>query len=288
MNKITYKFSIIIIGLFSLFLSFHSAQATVGGPTFVSSLAYNARENAFYYTEVSHSGRGCPPIVHRIDLATSIDTEVVSCDQFEQDFSYSDEGMSRYNKFIADIYQTLTPVGSVSLAKNKIDVVVEKVSEEIQAGEKFWTTFRAGVRQDGRQIAVFEFRGCDASQPHLFEGYMIPNTNKMALLLSNKGDCFEGGYVYESLWILDGVQYFDTNIVRAVKDAVQADANSGTLVVAANASPEPTTPTDQTTNPSTPTVPSQNKNLSILFFVFMLLIVVVAGFYFGRKFLRNS
>jgi hypothetical protein len=71
----------------SLVITTGEVSATVGGPTYISAIAFKAEDNALYYTVHDNSGRGCPPIIHVIDLDTLKDTEIKSCDEFEQEFS---------------------------------------------------------------------------------------------------------------------------------------------------------------------------------------------------------
>lgn len=124
-----------------------------------------------------------------------------------------------YEQYISDFYRDLTYLGSVSLKKNKINIKVSTVSENVEYNEVFWTEFRATISQDDKEIAQIDFKGCNKEQPHTFEGYMVPDTDKMAVLISNVGDCFEGGYIYEKLFLIDKVKYYDTTIIRSYKQA---------------------------------------------------------------------
>ena len=115
------------------------------------------------------------------------------------------KNQQKYVQFIHDTYQNLSYLGSVSLKKNNIDIKVEFISEnKAEDGEVYWREFDAIIAQDGKALTRTRFRGCSKDQPHIFEGYRIPNTDVMAILISNKGDCFEGGYVRESLSNLKG------------------------------------------------------------------------------------
>lgn len=280
MNKIKILVSsLFLLVVFSFLISSDTILATVGGPTYISAIASDAAGTPVFYTVNDNGGRGCPPIVHKIDLVTSQDTPVKSCDDFENEFTYSTAGLQKYNQFISDVYQNLGYLGSVSLEKNNIDIRVEFVSEEIQAdysSEPVWTNFRAHISQDGKELGTIDFRGCSVDQPHVFEGYMIPNSDKMVILISNKGDCFEGGYVKESLHMIGGVNYHDTNAVRGFKTASATEPNSGNVVVYAFTQPVSTGNDD--------TKSSEGKYFGILLLGLIALVVgLVAGYFVGKK-----
>lgn len=268
MSKL-YIFLIILGFLFTT----NSAFATVGGPTYISEIAFSATDNAVSYKVHDEGGRGCPPIIHKIDLGTLQDSEIKSCDQVEQEFPFSEASVQKYDQFIADIYQNLSYLGSVSLKKNNIDVQVEFVSEYKMEGfdEPVWNNFRATIIQDGKEISKIDFKGCAKDQPHVFEGYLIPNSDKIAILISNKGDCFEGGYVKEILSVVKGIKYYDENIVRSFKSASATEPNAGNMVVYAGTS-EPTPQPEET--------PFSNKNV---YAILAIILGLGLGYFFGRK-----
>lgn len=245
-------------------------MATVGGPTYLSQIAYKASDNSVYYLESDMGGKGCPSIIHSISLATNKDVEVKTCDEVFQQFFSGESGEQKYSQFITDTYQSLPYLGSVSLKNNNIAVRVEVLSERIENGEKYWTEFRATLTQDNKEVAKLDFRGCAEDQPHIFEGYGIPNTDAMAILISNKGDCFEGGYVKENLSVVKGIKYYDTNIIRSVKGNGATEPNTGNMVVYATASP-------------TSSTPQKNLDTKIILMAALLLVGGVLGYIVGRK-----
>ena len=212
--------------------------ATVGGPTYLSEIAYNASNNAIYYLVNNYGGKGCPPIIHSINLANNQNTEVKTCDEVLQEYfkDYSEENNQKYRQFISDFYENLSHpyLGSVSLKKNKINVNVRALSEHVENGEKYWTEFRATITQDNKDVAKIDFRGCDKEQPHVFEGYKIPNSDAMVGLISNKSNCFEGGYTGEALYPIKNVKYYATGIVRGFKGSSATEPNLGNLTVYAS------------------------------------------------------
>lgn len=230
------KFSQALIIVFILFAFSPKVLATVGGDTYVSQIAYNPLSNLIYYISTSYSGRGCPPILRGIDTLKSTDREVKTCEQVFEEFSVGTDmlGDKSYKKYISDFYKELTPLGSVSLKKNNISINVVTVSEQVVGGETMWTNFRATVTQNQKTLGQINFRGCSKDQPHLFEGYMVSDSDQMAILISNKGDCFEGGYVNESLHLIKGVTYYDTAVIRAYKQDAAAEPNAGNYVITAS------------------------------------------------------
>lgn len=267
--------ALFLLAVFSFLTSTEKVFATVGGPTYISGIASDATNKFLYYTVNDGGGRGCPPIVHKVDLNTLQDAPVKSCDDFEKEFPYTEAGLQAYNQFISSVYENFLYLGSVSLEKNNITVDVKFISEEIQEGygdSPVWSNFRARISQDGRELGSIDFRGCTADQPHIFEGYMIPNSDTMALLISNKGDCFEGGYVKETLHVISGVKYYDTNIVRSFKTASATEPNVGNVV--ARVSTEQSSAVCSV-NGKTVDCPESLSVFAALFFLGVLLIVLV-------------
>ncbi|MDP3993611.1 MAG: hypothetical protein Q8P75_01345 [bacterium] len=208
-------------------------------------------------------------------MITLEDSEVKSCDQFLQEFSYTEEGMQKYSQFIADTYQNLSYLGSVSLKKNNINVQVEFLSEHIEDGYTFWSEFRAILTQDNKEVAKVDFRGCANEQPHIFEGYMIRNSDAMAILISNKGDCFEGGYVKEDLRIIKGIKYYDTNIVRSIKEESATEPNLANIIVYAAA--------DDTENNDKTLAPQKSSTANIVLLVVTFILGTTLGYTLGKK-----
>lgn len=221
----------------AVFVYANTASATVGGPMLVSHLGYKPGERAVYYIQHDGGGRGCPPIVHRIGLEDLEDKEVVSCAQAEERYDFSNGGYNRYEAELFDtLYKDVSYLGSVSLKGNGITIEVRSVKENFveDSDWKVSTDFNAKVMQDGKLVGEFDFRGCSKDQPHVFEGYMILDSDEMALLLSNKGDCWEGGYVEEEVFILNGVSYKDKNVVRSYKEKQPTEPNLANMIVYAD------------------------------------------------------
>lgn len=278
------KFGVASVAALALALIFvvapTPAAATVGGPTYISQLATDEGSVNLYYIVNDNGGRGCPPIIHKTTIANGNDVEVKTCNEIE---ATSGSSYSAYNAFVADTYADLHYLSSVSLAKNHITIRIEKTGENLDGEYRLWTDFRATISQDGKELAKIPFRGCSPDQPHVFEGYMIPSTgvvasDAMALLISNKGDCFEGGYVRENLHIVKGVKYLDTTPVRTFKRAEATEPNTGNAVVYVGATggvdvnePPPGVFTD---------TPMMREILALLA---VLIVGVVVGFLVGKR-----
>lgn len=290
MSKKIILSSLFLLAVFSLLISSNKVLATVGGPTYISQIAYKASNDSVYYLVSNMGGKGCPPIIHSINLAKIQDTEVKTCDEvFQQFFSdYSEENQNKYRQYIHDTYQSLSYLGSVSLEQNNIDINVEFITENVaEDGQVYWREFDAVIAQDGKTLTRIRFRGCSIDQPHIFEGYRIPNTDAMAILISNKGDCFEGGYVNESLHIIKGIKYYNTNIVRSIKEESATEPNTGNMVVYATTKD---VANENNINNTPTTSPSSQKN-SVTGLVLMVAFVIVGttlGYILGRKSSRSS
>lgn len=278
---------IIVSVIFSFSISTEKVLATVGGPTYISSIAFNAQENSVYYTVHENGGRGCPPIIHEINLTTLKDLEVKSCTRVEQEFLSGEyeEGIKKYSQFVAGTYQNLPYLGSVSLEKNNISIDVEFLSEHIEDGYTLWSEFSAVVIQGNEEISKINFRGCAKDQPHIFEGYRIPNSDTMAILISNKGDCFEGGYVNEGLYVVKGIKYYDTDIVRSIKEQSATEPNQGNTVVYAVLDGTGNNASDNDNDDAS--VPQKNSVANIALTAAAFGVGAILGYVLGKKSSRS-
>ena len=126
----------------------------------------------------------------------------------------------------------------------------------------------------------------------MFEGYRIPDTDSMVILISNKGDCFEGGYVNESLSIINGIKYYDTNIVRSIKEASATEPNLGNMVVYAktdtatiNNNLDDTPLTDLSITTSSP---QKNSVAETILIAIIFIIGITLSYFVGRKSSRSN
>ncbi|HYC34546.1 MAG TPA: hypothetical protein VEC13_02330, partial [Candidatus Paceibacterota bacterium] len=155
MNKINHLLLLTLAIVASAFASLDYAEATVGGPTTISAIAHDSAQGSVYYTVHDGGGRGCPPIIHIIDLLTLKDRELKSCGDVEQDV-FSDDGqanLEKYAQYRTDVYDKLSYMGSISLKKNNIDIRVTHLKENLFEDYVISNEFRATVMQDGKELA---------------------------------------------------------------------------------------------------------------------------------------
>ncbi|MEK7646461.1 MAG: hypothetical protein AAB381_02090 [Patescibacteria group bacterium] len=260
-------------------LSIHSAQATVGGPTYIGSFKYNKADESVYFTQLSLSGRGCPPVLQKISLVSgNIDT-AFSCDQGEALYSgnYSDiqpKVLEEISKMISE-YKDLTPL---NLLKNNIAIDITFNKSETLESDPTWiihSLFTATVYQNGSKIDEFSIKGCNIEQPFTFAGYMIPGFEKKIVLLSStKSDCFEGGYTGESLHVVSNVTLIDPTPSNQYKHFESPLVpNEATLIVF---EPETLASADGTD-------PTRRYGTLIL----AVLLALVVGIYVGKIFFKK-
>ncbi len=223
--------------LFTLFVGTNTAHATVGGPTFVYDFTYNHADESVYYIRNSQNGRGCPPELLKISLATGASQVAYSCDEGEK-LLVPANGYDLFpvNTKIVSLTNSFKPLTPIHLKKNDFSVEVrfvnyENISPEID--EILKANFIASVSQAGKKLVEFPIVGCKETQPFTFAGYAIPGfEKKIVLLLSAKGDCWEGGYINESLHVVGGVTILDrTSVVDFDKRNAPLIAANGTLEV---------------------------------------------------------
>lgn len=198
---------IMVLAALVVFASFGTdAFATVGGPTYIGNFKYNPADESVYYILRSDSGRGCPPILQKISLATEKIETAYSCEDGEKLYYESNTGSINEINKITQNFKDLTPI---NLTDNKIQIDLNFVTAETFGEENSIAkrNFTATVYQNGQKIDQFAIPGCTLDQPFTFAGYAIPGfEKKIALLSSGTGDCFEGGYTTENLFVIGGLQ----------------------------------------------------------------------------------
>ncbi len=282
--KIIYKFLIIFV---TLFIS-GSALATVGGPTFIYTFKYNPLDESVYYIENSESGRGCPPELMKISLNSGKVEVALSCDEGEKIIEGNGYEFSPVYAEIERRTGSFKQLVPINLKDNRISIDVSFVnytnfSPEISEIKN--ANFVASVYQDNKKILDFPISGCSLKQPFVFGGYAVPGFDKkIVLLLSAKGDCWEGGYIYESLHVVGGVSNLDkTYLGNFYKGPSALVPNEGTLVVfeadtinkniAATNNPELSAETD-----------ANSKNTGMIPYAILAVVLGLGlGYFFGRK-----
>lgn len=222
---------------FAVLVGATTAHATVGGPTLIGSFSYNPENESVYYILESQDGRGCPPSLRNISLASEAITTELSCNEGEDLIGSDYSNQNGVFQRISEMTQGFKYLNPINLSKNDIAVDVNFVeSETLEGSPEFIirSQFVAEVYQGGKKIDGFEIQGCDVDQPFSFAGYAIPGFEKKIILLSStKGDCWEGGYSFERLHVIGGLSVLDrTSSGNEYKSQASALVpGAGTLVV---------------------------------------------------------
>ncbi len=278
MNKVL----IICFSLAVLLLGASHAHATVGGPTYVYDLKYNSADTSVYYTEISESGRGCPPILRKVSVATHTTKTVLSCDDTQE---LPIESVEAEIEGTTAGFKNLTPI---SLTNNNVRITLIQTGVDTFDGVKDFsrTFFTANIHQDDNFIGSIDIQGCDADQEFLFAGYAIPTlTKKVAIILSTKGDCFEGGYTYESLYIIDDVTVVDRTTVGSQKTSSALRPSGATTIgqLPSSPMPEPTVTLITPTETPVATTSDNSSNITIALIAAAFLVIGVILGYHTKK-----
>ncbi len=277
----------ITIFFISLFVGIQAAHATVGGPTYIGDFKYNPTDESIYYTLVSSSGRGCPPILMRTSL-TSKQTDVAfSCDQGEAlqpNGDYNDTTNNATNK-ITSLTSGYKSLSSINLLKNNIQVDLTFIREEKVSPEEDYVLrnhFMATVYQNGTKVDEFPITGCSLDQPFTFAGYAILGFDKkIAMVSSAKGDCMEGGYTNEGLHIISNVNLIDKTTTNEYKGSREPLVPSESRLVVYEKVPVIATPSP-TVDPVT-TPPSTNSHGNEAMIILIAVVALTAGVLLGKN-----
>lgn len=225
------RFAIIFGLIFSGLALASSVHATVGGPTYIDRVGYDALADQVYFLVNTQSGRGCPPEIMSVDVKSKQVIDVMNCDQIEKKYGYSSEG---YNTFVDDTFKNLTHLSALDFRRNGISVDVTYVGEHRNDEYNVSSDFRADFYQNGKRIDSASYVGCYEDEPHVVHGYLIPETDAFAVIISRIGDCFEGGYSEDSLFIIHGGKIVDPSPVPPPMDSSAPQVFRGDLVVYAD------------------------------------------------------
>jgi len=285
-----YKYYVLIAMFLALVFSGFlpsNTKATVGGPTFIYDFKYNSQDESVYYINVSASGRGCPPELKKLSLTSGGPQVVYSCTDGEKLIS---KGGSVYSA-INNITSSFKNLVLIDLKKNNISVDVnfvdyKKFDPDINEIES--ANFIASVYQNNKKVAEFPVTGCNLEQPFVFAGYAIPGFDKkIVLLLSTKGDCWEGGYIHESLHVVGGLENLNKTGLNYYKDASALTPNEGTLVVFEADKIKANTPEVPSKNDDNNLSNSQMMYLYLIGF-FVAVTSLIIGIVIGKLFVKNN
>jgi hypothetical protein len=283
MKKI-YMFLIVLAVLFVA----NSVLATVGGPTFIYNFKYNPTNESVYYIINSESGRGCPPELTKLSLNSGESQVVYSCDQGEKLLQSNGYNISAVDLEIEKIITNFKDLTPINLKNNRISIDIsfvnfENIGPEIAEVKK--ANFVASVYQDNKKIIDLPISGCNLEQPFIFAGYAIPGFDKkIVLLLSTKGDCWEGGYIYETLHVVGGVSNLNKTSLNFYKGSSALVPNEGTLVVFESETVENKTKEIPVLQPDALINPLENKkDYTTLYVIIGAVFVLGLGYVLGRK-----
>lgn len=270
--------SVSFVGLLLLLVLSTRVSATVGGPTTIERLSYGPNENSLYYVVNDGGGRGCPPIIEKINISTKDRTQVKSCDEIQSTYYRDDGSAASYNQFIEDTfkYPNIKPLPIISFTKNNISIIVEYVGEHRFDEYNVSSDFRATIFQDNQKKGIINFIGCYEDQPNVFKGYVIPDTNKLVVEISRIGDCFEGGYTKDDVYILDDISFQDTNPVGYYNYFSEPGVHRGNLVVSAQDS-------KTVANIPSETETTEKNDFTSAWWILALIVSLVVSFIAGHK-----
>lgn len=222
--------------IFATTLFAHPAHATVGGPTTIERVSYNPSENAIYYLINSQTGRGCLPEIAKIDLATNNQTLVASCDQIEEKF-LKNGGLdySAYDTYTQSVFEKTTPLLPFDLSKNKFSADLSYTGEYKFSDENISSQFSIIIKQAGSIKGGVDIIGCYKKEPVVLSGFAIPDSNKVAIVASRIGDCFEGGYTKDDLFLISEIELNDPAETIRRNNFSAPRVNEGDIVIKAEA-----------------------------------------------------
>jgi hypothetical protein len=212
-------------------------EATVGGETIIYNFKYNPVDESVYYNFQSYGGRGCPPELKKLSLNSEKVETAFSCSQGEKLLSASNNyEYSPVSLEIEKITKYFKPLTPLDLKANNITIDVNFLKDEnysFDSSQIMMKHFIASIYQGNKKVKDINITGCSLEQPFTFQGYAIPGYDKrMALLLSTKGDCWEGGYTYETLYTVAGVDNLNKSVkTNFYKSSSALLPNEGNLVV---------------------------------------------------------
>jgi len=231
MKKIYYMSSLILL---ALILVVPKVYATVGGPTFIHNFKYNTADQSIYYVETSASGRGCPPMLMKVSVVTEVVDVMHSCDEGEEFIKNSNNNFGVVLPALYKVTSGYSDLNLVNLKSNGIKIDVNLIDFVTLPDTDYVmnANFTASIYQNGIKISDIPLAGCNTEQPFVFSGYSIPGyTDKMALVISTKNDCMEGGYTYEKMYIVSGVKNLVNSTSYGRKENSALVPSEDTLVV---------------------------------------------------------
>jgi len=227
---------IIILCFIFAFLFFNNVSATVGGGMYLYDFRYDKDKGAIYFIE---SYTWWSKII-KYDIASLEKKEIAHVGQIMAVFPEEerDEIAQRYGclnndglefcveekRIIAfeEKQQRMMRMDSlprIDLAKNDVGIDISAVIDQGEEGQSnLWgfteVRFTASVAQKNLEKGKVEFYGYYRDDLHAdidvnFDGFWIPNTDNVLILVGTRGQPDEGGYIKEKFFMLDDIRIID-------------------------------------------------------------------------------
>ncbi len=222
-KKILFVFAILSVYLCNP----NTSEATVGGPIYISNIQGKNGSTEIIYEINSYSGRGCRPTIVTQDAITGIKKELLSCNESEK---LSDNDFLIEEEVLLSGYPTV--LDRIDLNKNKISAVITSAIEEkydASKGNFGGTDFSVDIYQDSVKKATITYKGCKPNQPQVINGYRMLNNKGIVFVVSTIGDCFEGGYTEQRVYIVNDIAILDSKPLPIVNNA-EAIVDHGSLI----------------------------------------------------------
>ncbi len=175
-------------------------QATVGGPITISEVRTNADGSEVIYVEQNMGGRGCPPEIYKLDLASGAKSLLVSCNESEQNKVAYD---AKFAETLAQFPVALNSVELLSLNTRAQVNVTREVKEDLANNVFARTDFKVDILRNDQKLRTLEYSGCKPDQAHEFKIYPLTNPEKLLIKSTSIGDCFEGGYSVDLIHLVN-------------------------------------------------------------------------------------
>ena len=178
-----------------------SVLATVGGPTIISEVRTSATGSEIIYVEQNMGGRGCPPEIYKLDLTSGDKSLLVNCRESEQDKVAYD---AKFAETLAQFPVALNSADLTSLNMRAQVSVTREVKEDLANNVFARTDFKVDILRNNQKLRTLEYSGCRPDQAHEFKIYSLLNQENFLLKSTSIGDCFEGGYNVDKLYLVLG------------------------------------------------------------------------------------
>jgi len=267
--------SIPVIAL-ALVITSHSAEATVGGPSYAYNLRVSDRDTTareIMYINHSLSGRGCAPQVFVLDAQTRKTRELTGCEDVNE--STLERTVRQYPVALNRLH---LPYNSFRASTR----IVREVPENTATYEPAHIEFETTIYHIDKTVATLKHTGCYPTQPHIIEGYTLGKTRVVAFVLSTISGCWEGGYIGEQIFPVSITDFNDDPIlveprISSEPAVVDADVEMGNLLTVATASSDkPVIPVSVSTTSTDTAQVASNSDAADARQIYMIIIAVLA------------